>query len=78
MNVYIPTREEIANRLQMIADVVRHAKTLSEVESELTDELGTLQFAVSNRAGVESGRITNDGRNVLGQPSVSVPCDLPA
>ena len=38
MNVYIPTREEIANRLQMIADVVRHAKTLSEVESELTDE----------------------------------------
>ena len=58
--VHVPTRVEIIRKLDSLAAVVSNAGTLTEVADKVLDELAYLECAVFNRAGIESGRITDD------------------
>ena len=58
LKVWIPTKTQIEGLLQEVLDKLKAAKTISDVPEEwLDDVLNELQCHVSNRAGVESGRI---------------------
>ena len=60
MMVHVPSRVEIIRTLDRLVAIANAAPTIAEVEDELIDSLGQLECDVLNRAGIETGRITDD------------------
>ena len=58
--IFIPSKFGIENMLEKALSKIRNAKTVSEVEGWMDDELSSLSCHIANRAGVERGEIGAD------------------
>lgn len=59
--VHVPTRVQIIGELDDLATLASDAPTIAEVREVLLDRLAQLECDIDNRAGVETGRIRDDG-----------------
>lgn len=73
MIVWIPKKPEIELMLTRMADKVKGAKEISDIEEWLCDELCKLDCHISNRAGIERGDIAEHARSaaIFAQPKES-------